>query len=145
MREALLANGPNLEWQIDAKQAKANYTNGFEWVEGKLMPENKGVWQVNIYGSAATDLSLNGDELVQAAGESDPQQSFVRSPINLTSDAPLGTNFEHALKTAYLGVSGVWSAVKGKAIKGTFLPMAGLPAYLKPMLTPCAWRATAHQ
>lgn len=112
LREALLANGPNLEWQIDSKQAKANYTNGFEWVEGKLMPENKGVWQVNIYGSAATDLSLNGDELVQAAGESDPQQSFVRSPINLTSDAPLGTNFEHALKTAYLG--GQWRVVSGK-------------------------------
>ena len=87
LREALLANGPNLEWQIDAKHAKANYTNGFEWVEGKLMPENDGVWQVNIYGSVATDLSLNGDELVQAAGESDPQQSFVRSPINLTSYA----------------------------------------------------------
>ncbi|MGO3550770.1 MAG: hypothetical protein ACTIOM_08160, partial [Pseudomonas helleri] len=53
LREALLANGPNLEWDIDAKNAKANYTNGFEWVEGKLTPGHKGAWQVAVYGSSA--------------------------------------------------------------------------------------------
>lgn len=130
LREALLANGPNLEWDIDAKRAQANYTNGFERVEGKLMPENKGVWQVSFYGSSATVLSLAGDQLIQAAAESDPQQSFVRSPVSVTSDAPLGSSFEAALKSAYLG--GQWHIVSGQGQGGevTFLPdgqIKGLP------------------
>ena len=130
LREALLANGPNLEWDIDAKNATAQYTNGFERVEGKLMPEDEGVWQVNFYGSTATALSLDGAELIQAAAEDDPQQAFVRSPVSVASDAPLGTSFETALKSAYLG--GQWRVVSGKGQGGqvTFLPdgqIKGLP------------------
>ena len=112
LREALLANGPNLEWAIDSQTAKANYTNGFEWVEGKLMPENSGVWQVSFYGSPSTDLSLSGNQLIQVASDDDPRQSFMRSTVNLASDAPLGTHFEHALKSAYLG--GQWRVISGK-------------------------------
>ena len=112
LREALLANGPNLEWSIDSQTAKANYTNGFEWVEGKLMPEKDGVWQVSFYGGTSTDLSISGNQLIQAASDDDPRQSFMRSGVNLASDAPLGTHFEHALKSAYLG--GQWRVVSGK-------------------------------
>lgn len=144
LREALLANGPNLEWKIDTKNAKASYTNGFEWVEGKLQPEHKRVWQVDVYGSSATHLSLNGDQLIQAAAESDPQQTFTRSPVHLASDAPLGTNFEHALKSAYLG--GQWRVVSGTGQGNTvtFLPdgkITGLPnhnAYALCMAGDCA-------
>ena len=56
LREALLANGPNLEWDIDAKNSTAYYTNGFELVEGKLLPADDGGWQVSFYGSSATVL-----------------------------------------------------------------------------------------
>ena len=113
LREALLAYGPNLEWDINTQTAQARYTNGFERVEGKLMPETGGGWQVSFYGSSATALSVDGDELIQAAADSDPQQSFVRSNVSVAPDDPLGTHFEKALKTAYLG--GQWHVVSGNA------------------------------
>lgn len=130
LREALLANGPTLEWDIDAQNAQARYTNGFENVEGKLMPEAKGTWQVSFYGSSATVLALKGDELIQAAAESDPQQVFRRSRVSVAHDDPLGTSFDTALKSAYLG--GQWRVVSGQGQGGsvTFLPngqLSGLP------------------
>ena len=130
LREALLTYGPNLEWDIDTQRAQARYTNGFERVEGKLQPEDKGVWQVNFYGSAATALSVEGDELIQAAADADPQQSFVRSRVNVMADDPLGTSFEKALKAAYLG--GPWRIQSGAGQGGTvtFTPggqLTGLP------------------
>ena len=130
LREALLTYGPNLEWDIDTQRAQARYTNGFERVEGKLQPEDKGVWQVNFYGSTATALSVEGDELIQAAADADPQQSFVRSRVNVMADDPLGTSFEKALKAAYLG--GPWRIQSGTGQGGTvtFSPggqLTGLP------------------
>ena len=130
LREALLAYGPNLEWDIDTKAAQANYTNGFERIEGKLVPEKDGAWKVDFYGSSATMLSLDGDELMQSASDSEPQQPFVRSRLNVGSDAPLGTRFETALKTAYLG--GQWRVTSGAGQGNTvsFLPdgrIEGLP------------------
>jgi len=130
LREALLANGPNLEWDIDAKNAKASYTNGFERVEGTLLPEKKGTWQVDMYGSSAIELGLKGAALNQTASDADPQQSFVRSPVQLASDAPLGTHFERALKAAYLG--GQWRVISGpgQGNNVTFMPdgqIKGLP------------------
>ena len=144
LREALLANGPNLEWDIDAKNAKANYTNGFEWVEGKLTPGHKGAWQVAVYGSSAIELDVQGAELVQAASDADPQQTFVRTPLKLSSEAPLGTNFEYALKAAYLG--GQWRVISGvgQGNTVTFMPdgqVKGLPnnnAYALCMAGDCA-------
>ncbi|KQB53486.1 hypothetical protein AQS70_10190 [Pseudomonas endophytica] len=130
LREALLANGPNLEWDIDAKNAKASYTNGFERVEGTLLPQKKGTWQVDMYGSSAIELGLKGAALNQTASDADPQQSFVRSPVQLASDAPLGTHFERALKAVYLG--GQWRVISGlgQGNTVTFMPdgqIKGLP------------------
>ena len=130
LREALLAYGPNLEWDIDTQSAQARYTNGFERVEGKLQPEDKGVWQVDFYGSSETALSLAGEELVQAAADADPQQVFARSSVNVAAQDPLGTSFEKALKTAYLG--GQWRIAEGagQGTNVTFLAggqLKGLP------------------
>ena len=111
LREALLAYGPNLEWDIDVKNATAHYTNGFESVEGKLLPADDGMWQVSFYGSSSTDLSLEGETLVQAETDAEPRQPFVRSQVKVASDAPLGTSFETALNAAYLG--GQWRVVSG--------------------------------
>ena len=129
LREALLANGPTLEWDIDTQSAQARYTNGFENVEGKLTPEARDTWQVSFYGSSATTLSLEGDELVQAASEADPQQVFRRSAASVARE-PLGTRFDTALKTAYLG--GQWRVVsgQGQGRSVTFMPsgqLVGLP------------------
>ena len=112
LREALLAYGPNLEWDIDAKNATAQYTNGFERVEGKLLPENDGGWQVSFYGSSATGLSLDGESLIQGETEAEPRQAFARSRVSVASDAPLGTSFETSLNSAYLG--GKWRIASGK-------------------------------
>ncbi|MFP3516220.1 hypothetical protein SB766_08485 [Pseudomonas sp. SIMBA_077] len=130
LREALLANGPNLEWDIDAKNAKASYTNGFERVEGRLLPQKQDTWQVDMYGSPAIELGIKGAALNQTASDADPQQSFVRSPVQLASDAPLGTHFERALKAAYLG--GQWRVISGVGQGNTVTFMAdgqikGLP------------------
>ena len=75
-------------------------------------------------------LSLDGDELMQSASDSEPQQPFVRSRLNVGSDAPLGTRFETALKPAYLG--GQWRVTSGAGQGNTvsFLPdgrIEGLP------------------
>ena len=111
LREALLAYGPNLEWDIDVKNATAHYTNGFESVEGKLLPADDGMWQVSLYGSESTGLSLEGETLIQAETDAEPRQPFVRSQVNVASDAPLGTSFEAALNSAYMG--GQWRVVSG--------------------------------
>ena len=130
LRDALLAYGPNLEWDIDAKNATANYTNGFESVEGKLIPEDDGTWQVSFYGSSSTGLSLEGEELIQGETDAEPRQPFVRPRITAASDAPLGASFETALNSAYLG--GQWRVTSGmgKGNQVTFLAdgqVNGLP------------------
>jgi len=50
LREALLAYGPNLEWQINPEQQQASYSNGFELAEGRLQGAGEGRWQVTFYG-----------------------------------------------------------------------------------------------
>lgn len=130
LREALLANGPTLEWDINVQNAQARYTNGFENVEGTLKAKARGNWQVDVYGSSATALSLDGDELIQAASEADPRQVFRRSNESVDGDDPLGTHFDTALKSAYLG--GQWRVVsgQGQGSSVTFMPsgqLVGLP------------------
>ena len=50
LREALLAYGPNLEWQVDSQRGMATYSNGFELGEGKLVALEPGHWRVDCQG-----------------------------------------------------------------------------------------------
>lgn len=116
LREALLTYGPNLEWSVNTKSNQASYSNGFERAEGKLIPKEPGQWNVDFYGSSASTLSLNGKVLVQAAGESEPEQPFVRAQNTVPAGAPLGASFEQALYSAYMG--GTWNIVEGPGAGG---------------------------
>lgn len=111
LREALQANGPNLEWDVNTKAGQARYTNGFETVEGKVLGEQSGAWKVEIYGSSGTDLKRDGKQLLQVANDNEPEQTFDRAKDPAPEGAPLGASFERALYAAYLG--GGWKIVNG--------------------------------
>jgi hypothetical protein len=119
LRQALLANGPNLEWGIDTQSAQAVYSNGFEQDEGQLVAQTPGKWKVDFYGSPSESLEIKGDRLTQAASESGPQQTFVKAKAAPAGSAevPPGTAFEEALYRAYLG--GDWKIVDGPGMGGT--------------------------
>ena len=131
LREALLAYGPNLEWQIDSQRQLASFNNGFEHGEGRLERSADGQWRVLFYGDFQEQLSLSGDELVQAQSDTWPEQRFVRAAG--TPSTPLavsGSSFEQALYTAYLG--GTWTIEEGLGEGGLVLFQAdgsvqGLP------------------
>ena len=48
LREALLAYGPNLEWQLDSRQGLATYSNGFEAPQGRLGAGAQRRWRVDV-------------------------------------------------------------------------------------------------
>ncbi|MBT8765942.1 hypothetical protein [Metapseudomonas boanensis] len=116
LRESLLAYGPNLEWQIDGKTGEAKYSNGFELGEGRLVPQDDGNWQVDFYGDYHERLEVDGDELVQLASESLPEQRFVHPEQAPAEGAPPGSSFEHALYASYLG--GTWTISEGQGQGG---------------------------
>ena len=129
LREALLAYGPNLEWQIDSQRQLARFSNGFKRDEGTLKRDAKGLLRVHFYGDAEESLNLQDDELIQAQSATWPEQRFVRAatPGPL---APVGSSFEHALYSAYLG--GTWVINEGLGEGGLVLFQAdgsveGLP------------------
>ncbi|GFM66310.1 hypothetical protein K5D34_11100 [Pseudomonas cichorii] len=111
LREALLANGPNLEWQVNTQANQAIYSNGFELGEGKISSAADGKLNVNFYGSFSENLSIKGDHLVQAASESGPEQHFEKPKNPAPEGAPSGSSFERALYGAYMG--GKWTIVSG--------------------------------
>ncbi|WP_213878168.1 hypothetical protein [Pseudomonas sp. dw_358] len=111
LRQALLANGPNLEWHLDTKTGQASYSNGFEQGEGKLIASKPGFWTVDFYGSHSEALETKGGQLLQSPSDSTPQQSFVKPKKAVPADAPPGTSFEEALYGAYL--AGNWKIVEG--------------------------------
>ena len=111
LRQALLANGPNLEWKVNVAASQATFSNGFEAGDGKLKTLKDGQWEVDFYGNYVETLSLDGDELVQAASDANPQQSFQRAETPAPIDAPAGTTFETELYKAYMG--GDWKIVEG--------------------------------
>ncbi|HLA29470.1 MAG TPA: hypothetical protein VJ047_00385, partial [Pseudomonas sp.] len=76
LREALLAYGPNLEWQLDAPRQLASFSNGFERGEGQLLRAQDGRFRVHLFGDYQEWLSLDADELVQAASDTWPEQRF---------------------------------------------------------------------
>ncbi len=130
LRQALLAYGPNLEWNINTKAGQATASNGFELSEGKIASNADGKLRVDFYGNASDELTIKGDELVQRASDTGPEQHF-RSPKEAPpAGAQPGTSFERALYTAYLG--GKWTIVNGDGQGSTveFMPdgsVSGLP------------------
>jgi len=130
LREALLAYGPNLEWQLDNQRQLARFSNGFERGEGSFERQTDGQLRVRFYGDFQETLSLSGDELIQAQSDTWPEQRFVRAPVAPGPLAPLGSSFEQALYSAYLG--GTWLIKEGIGEGGLVLFQAdgslqGLP------------------
>ncbi|MDF2640844.1 MAG: lipoprotein [Pseudomonas sp.] len=130
LRQALLASGPNLEWQIDTKANQVFYSNGFEVGEGKIASAADGKLHIDFYGNFFEDLTLKGDHLVQSASESSPEQHFEKPETTAPADAPAGSSFEKALYEAYMG--GKWTIVSGDGQGNTvqFMPdgsVQGLP------------------
>jgi hypothetical protein len=111
LRQALLANGPNLEWRVDSKAGQASFSNGFEQSEGKITSAADGKFHIDFYGNFFEDLTIKGDNLVQAASESGPEQRFQQPKDPAASNAPPGSSFEKALYGAYMG--GKWKIVDG--------------------------------
>lgn len=130
LREALLAYGPNLEWQIDSQRRLASFSNGFERGEGTFERDTNGQLRVHFYGDFQESLNLSSDELVQAQSDTWPEQRFVRAPAAPGPLAPAGSSFEQALYSAYLG--GTWVIKEGLGEGGLVLFQAdgsvqGLP------------------
>jgi len=128
LREALLAYGPNLEWQIDTARQRALFSNGFEQAEGQLSRQAEGTYSVQFYGDFEEQLQLQRGELVQRAGDTWPEQRFTRADHSVR--APAGSLFEQTLYRAYLG--GTWLIEEGLGQGGLVLFQAdgslqGLP------------------
>lgn len=111
LREALLAYGPNLEWQIDSQRRLASVSNGFELGEGQLQGTDAGRFRVDFYGDYQEYLNLDAAELVQVASANWPEQRFVQPTEAVAAGAPPGSSFEQALYRAYLG--GTWTIIQG--------------------------------
>ncbi|WP_426143748.1 hypothetical protein [Pseudomonas sp. DWP3-1-2] len=129
LRQALLANGPNLEWQINTKASQALYSNGFEVGEGKITSAADGKLRVDYYNSVEK-LEIKGDQLIQTASDSGPEQRFEKPATPAPAGAPAGSSFEKALYGAYMG--GKWTIVSGDGQGSTvqFMPdgsVQGLP------------------
>lgn len=110
LREALLAYGPNLEWQIDSQRQLARFSNGYARDEGTFKRDANGHLRVHFYRDFDESLSLDGHELVQAQSDTWPEQRFIRAPAPAPL-APPGSSFEHALYSAYMG--GTWLIKEG--------------------------------
>ncbi|MGB4074404.1 hypothetical protein [Pseudomonas sp.] len=118
LREALLAYGPNLEWQIDSQRQLASFSNGFERGEGNLTQAQDGRYRVHFYGDYQEWLSLSKAELIQAQSDTWPEQRFTRAAA-ISTPPPPGSSFEHALYSAYLG--GTWLIKEGLGEGGLVL------------------------
>jgi hypothetical protein len=111
LRQALRDNGLNFEWQVNVAAAQATMSNGFERDVGQLQAAGDNQWKVDFYGNHEEVLSLDGDELIQAASEHAKAQNFRRAKDPAPAGAPPGASFEHALYSAYLG--GDWKIIEG--------------------------------
>lgn len=115
LREALLAYGPNLEWQLDPQRQMASYSNGFELAEGTLTSDAEGQLHVTFYGDYQESLSIDDGELVQIASGYWPEQHFTRVREK-NGTASMGSHFEQALYRDYLG--GDWLIEEGQGQGG---------------------------
>lgn len=111
LREALLAYGPNLEWNLDSARQQATFSNGFELADGQLSAQADGLWQVSFYGENHEMLKSEGELLVQHASATWPEQRFARPKVKLDAAAPTGSSFEYSLYQALL--AGSWTIRSG--------------------------------
>ena len=111
LREALLAYGPNLEWNLDSPRQQATFSNGFELADGQLSAQADGLWQVDFHGEGHELLKPQGKLLIQQASATWPEQRFSRPEIKLEANAPVGSSFEYSLYQAFL--AGTWKIRSG--------------------------------
>lgn len=111
LREALLAYGPNLEWNLNSARQQATFSNGFELAEGQLSAQADDSWQVNFYGDNHEVLKTQGELLIQQASATWPEQRFTRPKVKVDASAPTGSSFEYGLYDAFL--AGSWKIRSG--------------------------------
>lgn len=109
--KTLKAYGPNQEWDINTKTGQAQFTNGFEIGEGKLLSEKPDTWKVDFHGNGTTELKHDSKQLIQMASQQEPEQFFDRPKGLAPNGARWGSTFERALYSAYMG--GSWKIVNG--------------------------------
>lgn len=111
LREALLAYGPNLEWNLNSARQQATFSNGFELADGQLSTPAEGLWQVSFYGEHHEVLKPEGVLLIQQASATWPEQRFARPKVKVDAAAPAGSSFEYSLYEAFL--AGSWKIRSG--------------------------------
>ena len=111
LREALLAYGPNLEWNLNSARQQATFSNGFELADGQLSVQTDGLWQVSFYGEHHEVLKPEGALLIQQASATWPEQRFARPKVKIDAAAPAGSSFEYSLYEAFL--AGSWKIRSG--------------------------------
>lgn len=111
LREALLAYGPNLEWNLNSARQQATFSNGFELADGQLSAQEDGLWQVSFYGEHHEVLKPEGALLIQQASATWPEQRFARPKVKVDATAPAGSSFEYSLYEAFL--AGSWKIRSG--------------------------------
>ena len=111
LREALLAYGPNLEWNLNSARQQATFSNGFELADGQLSALADGLWQVSFYGEHHEVLKPEGELLIQQASATWPEQRFARPKVKVDAAAPAGSSFEYSLYEAFL--AGSWKIRSG--------------------------------
>ena len=111
LREALLAYGPNLEWNLNSARQQATFSNGFELADGQLSAQADGLWQVSFYGENHEVLKPEGELLIQQASATWPEQRFARPKVKVDAAAPAGSSFEYSLYEVFL--AGSWKIRSG--------------------------------
>lgn len=115
--QAIGANGLNLEWNIDTRTGKAQFSNAFEAADGQLLPNASGNWTVDYNGHGTDELQSDGTQLTQLPTESYPGQVFRRAAQPAPAGARWGTTFRQALNAAYM--AGKWKIIEGPGVGST--------------------------
>lgn len=111
LREALTADGPDLEWDFNTKASQAQMSNGFETPLTQLFGQADGSWKAVFDSNYTVSFKLSGKDLVKAAGANSPEQHFRRPKSSEFDNGKVGSSFEGALYNAYMG--GKWTIVSG--------------------------------
>ncbi|WP_426109059.1 hypothetical protein [Pseudomonas sp. TWR1-1-4] len=120
--QSIHVHGLNLEWNIDTRANKAQFSNAFELGEGELLPKAPGKWTVDYRGYGTDELQLDGSQLIQQPKEHMVGQVFRRPAQPAPASAQWGTTFRRALNSAYMG--GRWKIIEGQGVGNTVEFMA---------------------